>query len=255
MGCTIAIANQKGGVAKTTSTHNLGVALANSGKKTLIVDFDPQASLTIACKLEPYKMERSIVDALQEPNPAPIEACIFKLRENLYIIPSQQDLSALEVTMIGRTARETILDRALTNIRDAFDYILIDCPPQLSVLTINALSCADYVLAPCKTDYLSFRGLQLLMGSVEQVQKLTNHRLKFMGVLATIHDSRANDAKETLELLNEQYRVIGTIKALTAIRRGSVSGESVIDAKQKRDREGSEAYLEAAEEIRKIVEG
>ena len=149
----IAIANQKGGVAKTTTTHNLGVALAAAGKKVLLIDLDSQASLTISVGLEPLEMQRTIVDVLKKDGAA-ISECIQRLRDNLHIVTSIIDLAPMEMEMLSRASREKILDRALKPVKDNYDFILIDCPPQLSILTINALSCADGVLIPVKTDYL-----------------------------------------------------------------------------------------------------
>ena len=150
----IAVANQKGGVAKTTTTHNLGVALAAAGKEVLMIDLDSQASLTISTGLEPLEMQRTIVDVLRK-EAAPIGECVYPITERLHIISSIIDLAPMEMELLSRASREKILDRALKPIRESYDFILIDCPPQLSILTINALSCADGVVIPVKTDYLA----------------------------------------------------------------------------------------------------
>ena len=143
----IAIANQKGGVAKTTTTHNLAVALADAGKKVLMIDLDSQASLTISVGLEPLEIQRTIVDVLKKDG-APISECIQRLRDNLHIVTSIIDLAPMEMEMLSRASREKILDRALKPVKDNYDFILIDCPPQLSILSSSALSGGVGVLMP-----------------------------------------------------------------------------------------------------------
>lgn len=229
MGTIIAFANQKGGVAKTTSTFNIGVALARAGKNTLLIDFDSQASLTISAGLEPYEIKNTIVTALQSKNALPMSSCLQHIRSNLFLVPSCLELAQLEVTMMGRAARETILRRALDPIKDKFDYILIDCPPQLSILTINALSCADYVLIPCKTDYLAYRGLELLLDTVAEIRELVNPGLSIMGVFATMFDVRVSDDKKILEMLKTKFNLIGTIKQLVSVKRGISDGTAVTE--------------------------
>lgn len=139
----IAIVNQKGGVAKTTTTHNLGVAMAAKGKRVLLIDLDSQASLTISVGMEPLEVERTIVDVLKKDG-ASISECIEQISERLHIVTSIIDLAPMEMELLSRASREKILDRALKPVRGDYDFILMDCPPQLSILTINALSCADY---------------------------------------------------------------------------------------------------------------
>ena len=141
----IAIANQKGGVAKTTTTHNLGVALAAKGKRVLLIDLDSQASLTISVGLEPLEVQRTIVDVLKKDG-VPVSECIERISERLHIVTSIIDLAPMEMELLSRASREKILDRALKPVRGEYDFILVDCPPQLSILTINALSCADGVI-------------------------------------------------------------------------------------------------------------
>ena len=150
----IAIANQKGGVAKTTTTHNLGVALAAKGKRVLLIDLDSQASLTISVGLEPLEVKRTIVDVLRKDG-VPVSECIEQISDQLHIVTSIIDLAPMEMELLSRASREKILDRALRPVRGEYDFILVDCPPQLSILTINALSCADGVIIPVKTDYLA----------------------------------------------------------------------------------------------------
>ena len=195
----IAIANQKGGVAKTTTTHNLGAALAAAGKNVLLIDLDSQASLTISVGMEPLEVPKII------------------------------DLAPMEMEMLSRASREKILDRALKPIKDSYDYILIDCPPQLSILTINALSCADGVLIPVKTDYLAYRGLTQLQDSIREIQELINPELKVLGVIATLYDARVSDDKDILALLKEEYNLVGVVKRLAVAKKGIYDGLAVVE--------------------------
>lgn len=224
----IAFANQKGGVAKTTSTHNVGVALAAQGKKVLLIDLDSQASLTISVGLEPLDYEKNIVTIL-EKNKYEISECVQKLNENLHIITSTIDLAALEMAMLSRASREKILARALAPVLNNYDFILIDCPPQLSILTINALSCADEVIIPTKTDYLSYRGIEQLCETIGEIKELINPDLKIRGVIATLFNARANDDKEILSALEEKYNVLGVVKMLVSVRKGIYEGKAVIE--------------------------
>lgn len=224
----IAIANQKGGVAKTTTTHNLGTALAEKGHKVLLIDLDPQANLTICLGLEPQEEPHSIVDTLQKRDNVPASDCIHKIDDNLDIITSIIDLSGIEMELIMRPGREKVLERAIAPIRDRYEYILIDCPPQLSILTINALSCADEVIVPVATDYLSYRGLTLLMDTVAEIRDIINPKLKMLGVIATFYEKRVKDDRAILSLLKKEYRVIGVIKKAVDTRKGIYEGLSIV---------------------------
>ena len=234
MGKIISFSNQKGGVAKTTSTYNVGVSLAKKGKKTLIIDLDSQASLTISAGLEPFEFTKTIVNVLQKEGSSFIE-CIQSLQKNLDICTSRLELAHLEMEMIGRSMRETILQRALSKIKDKYDFILIDCPPQLSILTINALASCDYVIVPVKTDYLAYRGVELLMESIEDTKELLNPNLVVLGVVATMYEQRVNDDKEILEALKKKYNVIGIIKKMAIVKKGVYDGRSVSEQSPKND--------------------
>lgn len=224
----IAMANQKGGVAKTTCTHNLGVALAIKGKKVLLIDFDSQASLTISVGIEPLDIENNIVSVLKK-NGRPITECVNKLNSNLFIVTSIIDLAQTEMEMVSRAGREKILDRALTPIKKEYDYIIIDCPPQLSILTINALSCADSVIIPVKTDYLAYRGLTQLEDTIAEIQELINPELKNLGIIATLYEMKIKDDTEILQELQKKYKVIGIIKKLAIAKKGIYDGQSAIE--------------------------
>ena len=224
----IAIANQKGGVAKTTTTHNLGVALADQGKRVLLIDLDSQASLTISVGLEPLEVEQTIVDVLRKEG-LPLMECVQRLNDRLHIVTSIIDLAPMEMERLSRASREKILDRALRPVREQYDFILIDCPPQLSILTINALSCADGVVIPVKTDYLAYRGLTQLQDSIQEIQEMINPGLKVLGVIATLYDTRVADDREILALLRKEYNLLGVIKRLAVAKKGIYDGLAAVE--------------------------
>jgi len=227
MSTVFTFANQKGGVAKTTSTFNIGSGLAKRGNKVLMIDLDPQASLTIYAGLEPYEQDITIVDILRKQKINP--AAIVNIRENLDIITSRIELSAVENELLSKTARELILSRALKNIKDEYDYIVIDCPPQLSTLTINALACTDKVIIPCKTDYLAYRGLKQLLETIDTVREYFKPDLEVAGLLATMFESRAKDDNEILDLLKEEYAVLGVVKRTAQAKMGIYDGMSAVE--------------------------
>lgn len=224
----IAIANQKGGVAKTTTAHNLGVALAAKGKRVLLIDLDSQASLTISVGLEPLEVKRTIVDVLRKDG-VPVSECIEPVGDRLFVVPSIIDLAPMEMELLSRASREKILDRALGPVRGKFDFILIDCPPQLSILTINALSCAGGVIIPVKTDYLAYRGLTQLQDSIREIQELINPQLTVLGVIATLYEKRVADDNEILAALRKEYNLLGVIKRLAVAKKGVYDGLAVVE--------------------------
>ena len=242
----IAIANQKGGVAKTTTTHNLGVALASQGKRVLMIDLDSQASLTISVGLEPLEVEQTIVDVLRKEG-LPLMECVQRLSDRLHIVTSIIDLAPMEMELLSRASREKILDRALRPVREQYDFILIDCPPQLSILTINALSCADGVVIPVKTDYLAYRGLTQLQDSIQEIQELINPGLKVLGVIATLYDTRVADDREILALLRKEYNLLGVIKRLAVAKKGIYDGLAAVE--QAPNSELAKEYVAIAEMI------
>lgn len=254
MGKVIAIANQKGGVAKTTSAHNIAVALSLRGKKTLMIDMDSQASLTICAGLEPSETEgRNIVNVLtdEKEQVKDIRECIHEIgegkykTENCYIVPSIIDLANLEFKMFSRVSREKILSRAIEPIRDDFDFIIIDCPPQLSILTINALSSADGVIIPVKTDYLSYRGLTHLNTTIADIQELTNPGLEVYGVLATMYEKRAKNDTAVLMEINREYNVLAVLNKRVWAGKGVYDGLAVVELNP--DLDISVAYFDVAD--------
>ena len=242
----IALTNQKGGVAKTTSTHNIGVSLSEKGKKVLMIDLDSQASLTISAGLEPLDIENNIVSILTK-NGKTVKQCIQVLHDNLHIVTSIIDLARLEVDMLSRTSREKILDRALEPIKENYDYILIDCPPQLSILTINALSCCDGVIIPVKTDYLAYRGLSQLQDTIEEIKEDINPKLQVLGVIATMYEKRISDDKAILNMLKKNYNVLGIVKKQAVAKKGLLDGLSVVE--QNPSSEVAEEYIKISDII------
>ena len=222
-----AIANQKGGVLKTTTTYNVSKALAEAGKCVLMVDLDSQASFTISTGHEPSEYQNTICDLLKK-RPENVEKCIYNIAENLDLIPSIIDLASLEMELMSRTARESVLSRALEEAAK-YDFILIDCPPQLSILTLNALAAADAVIIPCKTDYLSYRGLEQLENTIDEVQDLVNPDLHIFGIVATLYEMVVKDHNEILDMLKEKYNVIGVTKKSALATKGIYDGKCVVE--------------------------
>ena len=229
----ISVANQKGGVAKTTSVFNMGVELARRGRKVLMVDFDAQASLSICSGLEPYEYEKNIVSVIRDG--LDVNECVVPLKDNLYIITSDIALAAQEMALVVRTMRELVLQKALERVKDMYDYILIDCPPQLSILTINALSASDKVIIPCKTDYLSYRGLEQLNDTVDVVQTEVNRKLEVLGIIATLYEQKVKDDRDVLEFLKEKGNVLAIVKKLAIAKKGIYSGMAVVEQDAEND--------------------
>jgi chromosome partitioning protein len=205
MSRVIAVANQKGGVAKTTSVASLGVALAELGRRVLLVDLDPQACLTFSLGLDPESLEISVHDVLLgrvSPGMA-----VQSTEDGPDILPSTIDLAGCEAILLTKTGREHALRLALEDLPDSYDDILIDCPPSLGVLTINALTAADAVLVPLQCETLSHRGVGQLLDTVHDVQRLTNRGLTVMGVLPTLFDARTTHARSVLNDVSSRYNL------------------------------------------------
>ncbi|HEX2202435.1 MAG TPA: AAA family ATPase [Longimicrobium sp.] len=201
----IAIANQKGGVGKTTTAINLGACLAVAEKKTLVIDTDPQGNATSGLGIDKDEVERSIYDVLLEE--APMEEVIVPQVHFPYldVLPATRDLVGAEVELVGRKNRETILRRAVDAVRDRYDFILIDCPPSLGLLTLNTLAAADSVLIPIQCEFYALEGLSQLLNTVTLVQKNLNPALQIEGVLLTMYDSRLNLSRQVAEEAKEYF--------------------------------------------------
>ena len=198
MNRVIAIANQKGGVGKTTTAINLSACLADLGKKVLALDLDPQGNMTSGLGVDKDEIERSVYDLII--GNAGIEECICKnVLDNLDVLPSNIDLSAAEIEMIGVENKEFILKNEMEKIKDDYDFVIIDCPPALSMLTINAMTTADSVLVPIQCEYYALEGLTQLIHTIELVQERLNSSLQIEGVVFTMYDARTNLSLQVVE--------------------------------------------------------
>lgn len=209
-GCrVIAIANQKGGVGKTTTTCNLGIGLVKKGKNVLVIDADAQGSLTASLGFpEPDKLEVTLANVLvNQMNEEEMKADygILKQEEGIDLMPGNIELSGLEVSLIHVMSRELILRSYVDHVKEQYDYILIDCMPSLGMITINALACADSVLIPVQAAYLPVKGLEQLIQTIGKVKRQINPSLEIEGILLTMVDSRTNYARDITNLLIEQY--------------------------------------------------
>ncbi len=193
-----AVCNQKGGVGKTTTTINVGAALAEMGWRVLLVDFDPQGSLSVGLGLNPHEMERTVYDLLTERRADPASVVVATRVANVDLLPSNIDLSAAELQLVGEVAREFTLQRALRPLRDRYDVILVDCQPSLGLLTVNALTAAHGVLIPLECEFFALRGVALLTDTITKVRERLNPDLVIDGVLGTMYDGRTVHGREVL---------------------------------------------------------
>jgi chromosome partitioning protein len=205
MSKVVAIANQKGGVGKTTTAINLGASLAVSEQRTLIVDMDPQGNATSGLGLEGREQLKSVYDVLVEGSPA--GACIVRSLhfDHLDLLPSNRDLVGAEIELVGAGDRETVLRRSLESVRGDYDFILVDCPPSLGLLTLNTLAAADSVLIPIQCEFYALEGLSQLLNTVRLVQKSLNRDLEIEGVLLTMYDRRLNLSRQVASEAREYF--------------------------------------------------
>jgi chromosome partitioning protein len=242
----LAFANQKGGVAKTTSTLNLAVAFKERGLRVLVVDLDPQGNLTMSQGLDPDTIDRSMFDVLVHR--LPVEEIIA--HREIDVAVSSIDLAGAELALSGMIGRERALEKALAPLRDAYDYILMDTPPSLGLLTINALVAADGVIVPVQCEYLALRGLVQLEHTLSMIRENLNPRVRIEGILPTMFDRRLLHCREAVEILQENF---GDLVLNTRIRKtvryaeAPVQGSSVLSYEP--DGEAAEAYRDLAKEV------
>ena len=204
----IAIANQKGGVGKTTTTFNLGVALKNQGKKVLVVDADPQGDLTTYMGYNESELKTTLAQLMESviyDSQLDTKQAILNNAEGIDLIPSDLDLSATEAMLVNAMSREVTLRTILNNVKKDYDYVLIDCMPSLGMLTINALSCSDKVVIPVQDHFLAAKGMGHLLKTVSRVKRTINPNLEVGGILLTLVNKRSNLSKETIQDLKETY--------------------------------------------------
>ncbi|EPQ76310.1 Chromosome (plasmid) partitioning protein [Mycobacterium marinum MB2] len=226
----VAMCNQKGGVGKTTSTINLGAALAEYDRRVLLVDMDPQGALSAGLGVAHYELEKTIHNVLVEPRVSVDDVLIHTRVKNLDLVPSNIDLSAAEIQLVNEVGREQTLGRALYPVLDRYDYVLIDCQPSLGLLTVNGLACADGVVIPTECEYFSLRGLALLTDTVEKVRDRLNPRLDISGILLTRYDPRTVNSREVMARVVERFGdlVFDTVITRTVrFPETSVAGEPI----------------------------
>ncbi|NDO47832.1 AAA family ATPase [Clostridium sp. MD294] len=206
----IAVCNQKGGVGKTVTTVNLGIGLAQSEKKVLLVDMDAQASLTLSLGYQPEQIEMTIANIMGQymsdnDIKSNVSKSILHHKEKVDLLPSNIELSGLEAALVNTMSRETVLRNSLKVLRDKYDYIIVDCSPSLGMLTINSLAFADTVLIPVQAQYLSIKGLEQLIKTISRVKIHINRKLDISGILITMANMRTNYSKELVTLLHQNY--------------------------------------------------
>lgn len=249
MGKTIAIANQKGGVGKTTTAINLSACLADKGKKVLVIDTDPQGNTTSGFGIDKNNLDNTIYELIL--GECSISNCIIKkVIENVSVLPSNVNLAAAEIELIGIDKKEYILKKEVDYIKDEYDFIIIDCPPSLNMLTINAMTTADSVLVPIQCEYYALEGLSQLIHTINLVKERLNPDLEMEGTVFTMYDSRTNLSTQVVENVkqNLHHKIYNTliprnIRLAEAPSHGTPI--NLYDAKSA----GAEAYMQLAEEV------
>src|SRR4051812_18394553 len=246
----IALCNQKGGVGKTTSTINLGAALAEVGRRVLLVDFDPQGALSAGLRLQPHQLDRTTYNLLMERGASIDDVRLKPQGPGIDLLPSNIDLSAAEIQLVTEVAREQTLARAIAPVTGEYDFVLIDCQPSLGLLTVNALTAAHGVIIPLECEYFSLRGVALLIDTIEKVQQRLNPELKLDGILATMYDGRTLHGREVFSRVLEAFgdTVFDTVISRTVrFPETTVAGEPITSWAP--SSAGAKAYRNLAREV------
>jgi chromosome partitioning protein len=246
----LAMCNQKGGVGKTTSTINLGAALAEYGRRVLLVDFDPQGALSVGLGVNPLQLDRTVYNLLMERDVEVHDVLLKTDVPGMDLLPSNIDLSAAEVQLVNEVAREQTLARVLKPVLEDYDIVLVDCQPSLGLLTVNALAAADSVIIPLECEFFALRGVALLIQTIEKIQERLNPRLEVEGILATMYDSRTLHGREVLARVVEAFgdRVFHTVINRTIrFPETTVAGEPITSYASSSN--GARAYRELAKEV------
>ncbi len=245
-----AVCNQKGGVGKTTTTINLGAALAEQGRRVLLVDFDPQGALSVGLGFQPHELDRTVYNLLMERGITAADVVMKTRVEGMDLLPSNIDLSGAEVQLVHEVGREFVLGRVLQPVLPDYDVILIDCQPSLGLLTVNALACADGVLIPLECEYFALRGVALLMETIDKVSSRLSPKLAIDGLLATMYDSRTLHTREVLSGVVAGFgdRVFHTVISRTVrFPDATVAGEPITLFDPACN--GASSYRELAKEV------
>jgi chromosome partitioning protein len=246
----IAMCNQKGGVGKTTTTINLGAALAEVGRRVLLVDFDPQGALSVGFGINPNELDVTVYNLLMDRG-TDVRSVIRRTSvDRVDVLPANIDLSAAEVQLVGEVAREMVLARALRPVLDDYDVVLIDCQPSLGLLTVNALTAAHGVVIPLECEFFALRGVALLVETIEKVQDRLNPRLEIDGILATMYDGRTLHSREVVARVVEAFgdRVFHTVIGRTVkFPDATVAAEPITTYAA--THAGAEAYRQLAREL------